>query len=621
MVVQHNIMALNAYNRLSSNNASVSKNLEKLSSGYRINRAGDDAAGLAISEKMRSQITGLERASDNAQDGISLVQTAEGALTEVHSMLNRMTELATQSANGTFDNTTDRKNLQKEVESLQSEINRIADETNFNGINLLDGSLGAAATQTEAAGTDAVGSLTMDPAAVVSNVNTSAATGLTNGVTLDITVATTAAAHATGATSPAVNGVTFTVDSGANSSALNGKTVQIVIGAVTDTADTVNNTDPNNIIITLKGDDAAADYAATGGGTAMASAAQAVLRTLGSDWAAATVTADNANLTGNAAAGVDYGTTSALAGGADGTTDKTVTVSDGTNSYTAAGKFTNGSSITATHATAGSISFTLDNAANVANNTIGTFSLTAAAGSTTKLDFSGKTGASVAGSSVTVGSKTYEFVKTGGTAATGNTAITVNETDDATAIATALKTAVDTDTTLIDNTAPLATKTYSTAVANGALTFTSADTGSGVEALEVKQTGTGLNLQIGDTASQRISVKVDSMDSKSLGVDVSKVNIGSEEGAKNALSIIKTAINTVSGTRADLGAIQNRLEYTVNNLATTTENLTSAESRIRDTDMAKEMMAYTKNNVLSQAAQAMLAQANQQPQSVLQLLQ
>ena len=141
MRIQHNIAALNSYRNLTGNNSAVSKNLEKLSSGYRINRAGDDAAGLAISEKMRAQITGLNTAQKNAQDGVSLVQTAEGALTEVHSMLNRMVELADQSANGTYDNAVDRANLQKEIESLKDEINRIADSTNFNGINLLDGSL------------------------------------------------------------------------------------------------------------------------------------------------------------------------------------------------------------------------------------------------------------------------------------------------------------------------------------------------------------------------------------------------------------------------------------------------------------------------------------------------
>ena len=138
MRVQHNIAALNSYRNLSGNNNTVSKNLEKLSSGYRINRAGDDAAGLAISEKMRAQITGLETAQKNANDGISLIQTAEGALTEVHSMLNRMVELAQQSANGTYDNDTDRANLQSEMDALTDEINRISDGTNFNGKSLLN---------------------------------------------------------------------------------------------------------------------------------------------------------------------------------------------------------------------------------------------------------------------------------------------------------------------------------------------------------------------------------------------------------------------------------------------------------------------------------------------------
>ena len=143
MRIQHNIMAMNAYRNYTNNTSALSKNLEKLSSGYKINRAGDDAAGLAISEKMRAQITGLETAQKNAKDGISLVQTAEGALTEVHDMLNRMVELAGQSANGTYDNAVDRANLQKEVDQLLEEIDRIADSANFNGINLLDGTMSA----------------------------------------------------------------------------------------------------------------------------------------------------------------------------------------------------------------------------------------------------------------------------------------------------------------------------------------------------------------------------------------------------------------------------------------------------------------------------------------------
>ena len=139
MRIQHNITALNAHRNLYNNNSSVGKNLEKLSSGYRINRAGDDAAGLAISEKMRAQITGLDMAQKNAEDGVSLVQTAEGALTEVHSMLNRMVELATQSANGTYSST-NRSEMQKEIDQLRSEIDRIGKATKFNGISLFTAS-------------------------------------------------------------------------------------------------------------------------------------------------------------------------------------------------------------------------------------------------------------------------------------------------------------------------------------------------------------------------------------------------------------------------------------------------------------------------------------------------
>ena len=140
MRVQHNIASMNSYRNYNNNTRAINKNLEKLSSGYKVNRAGDDAAGLAISEKMRAQITGLETAQKNAKDGISLVQTAEGALTEVHSMLNRMYQLAEQSANGTYDDDVDRAQLQKEVDSLLEEIDRIANNSNFNGTKLLDGS-------------------------------------------------------------------------------------------------------------------------------------------------------------------------------------------------------------------------------------------------------------------------------------------------------------------------------------------------------------------------------------------------------------------------------------------------------------------------------------------------
>ena len=313
MRIQHNIAAINAHRQLGGNNNAVAKNLEKLSSGYRVNRAGDDAAGLAISEKMRAQIVSLDTAQKNANDGISLIQTAEGAMTEVHSMLNRMVELAQQSANGIYDDKTDRKNLNEEFMALQDEIDRISDATDFNGTKLLNGSLSSGATVT-------------------------------------------------------------TVDKDGNASTDTGKALELQIG---DTSDHFNKL--------------------------------------------------------------------------------TVTVSS-------------------------------------------------------------------------VSSGTLKIGK--------------------------------------------ADITYD---ANG------------------------------------------KVNTSTLAAD--KVSIATQEFASKAVSTVKSAINTVSSMRGKLGALQNRLEHTVNNLGATSENVTAAESRIRDVDMAKEMMAYTKNNILVQASQAMLAQANQLPQGVLQLLQ
>ena len=188
MRIQHNIAALNSHRQLGNNNNAVGKNLEKLSSGYRINRAGDDAAGLAISEKMRAQITGLETAQKNANDGISLIQTAEGALTEVHSMLNRMVELAGQSANGTYQNEVDRENVQKEIDSLKAEVDRISESTNYNGINLLDGSLGTSSAKISKT-TNGTATFT-DVDAVKGEYQADVLTGLTaaDGDTLDYTV-------------------------------------------------------------------------------------------------------------------------------------------------------------------------------------------------------------------------------------------------------------------------------------------------------------------------------------------------------------------------------------------------------------------------------------------------
>ena len=400
MRIQHNIMAMNAYRNYSNNTSALSKNLEKLSSGYKINRAGDDAAGLAISEKMRAQITGLETAQKNAKDGISLVQTAEGALTEVHDMLNRMVELADQSANGTYDDETDRANLQKEFDQLTSEINRIADSSNFNGINLLDGSMDTSA-------------------AVGKTVALSAtATGTKAGVAMDIDFK-----------SSAVTSVKFTH----STSAPEGVTVD-KSGVVTMTLN------------------AKKDYSA----------------------------ADVQKLLSNA---------------------KT-------------------------------------------------------------------SGASVSDDLL----KAVQDAKTSGTGITKATGSTVNG-------------------------------------------FVKATNGT------TNKMGEKLTLQIGDTSDDynKLEVEIDDMHASELGL--TDIKISDQDSAKKAVDTIKEAINTVSGVRGTLGATQNRLDHTINNLSVMTENIQDAESTIRDTDVADEMMAYTKNNILVQSAQAMLAQANQVPQGVLQLLQ
>lgn len=386
MVVRSNIMAVNAQRQLGMNNSQVGKALEKLSSGYRINRAGDDASGLAISEKMKAQIKGLDTASLNSQDGISLVQTAEGALTEVHNMLNRMTELATRAANG-INEDSNRASLQKEVAKLQEEIDRISEGTNFNNLKLLDGS------QTYAGNEALIGQ------------------------------------------------------------------------------------------------------------------------------------------------GTEFGVRGLQVEGGNLSADDTITV-------------------------------------NISGNSVGTITVTA---SDTGVVFTTtQTGKGFYSITADVSKVTDESIRKAWAGVTINFSVDGPKDDG----------------------------TYGA----GEQKFTAGKNES-------------MQLQIGDTADSfnQLKVGIGSMSSAALGVD--KVDISNQEGAAKAIDIIRNAIDRVSSQRASLGATQNRLEYTINNLDTASENLQAANSRIRDTDMAKMMMEYTKMNVLTQSAQAMLAQANQQPQSVLQLLQ
>ena len=396
MRIQHNITALNAANRLKANESTVAKNIQKLSSGYRINSAADDAAGLAVSEKMRKQINGLSQAEDNTKNGISLIQTAEGGLNETSAILQRMNTLAVESANGTYKDE-DRANLQKELDHLNTEIDRISTSTKFNEISLLDGSLGN---------------------------------------THNVTVSSTNDLHVTGVTVQGGNSLNAT---------------------------------------------------------------------------------DGAALVDN---------------------------------------------VTATYAKAST-----------------KLSLTFATSLPTGVTFAAQTNDGT--------QKSYTFTATVSGSATAavkaawtGVSITVN-------MSQALADGDDTKTVV----------------------FNDAVTGNGP-----------LSFQVGaeNVADQRASLTLGNMDSTTLGTKA--INIGNQTGAQNAIDTIKSAIASVSTTRADLGALQNELEHTANNLGTMSENLTSAESTIRDVDMTDEYVQYSKNQILSQAANAMLAQANTQPQNVLSLL-
>lgn len=395
MIINHNMNAMNAHRMMSGNTQSAGKSMEKLSSGLRINRAGDDAAGLAISEKMRGQIRGLDQASRNSQDSISMIQTAEGALNETHSILQRMRELAVQSSNDT-NNDADRKSIQDEVNQLANEIDRIGNTTEFNTKKLLNGDV--VGVNAEVKGTYAL------------NNNTS-----------DTTIALTTSAKTNLANLGKVNGA---------------------------------------ITITRLNEG--------GSGTANYSV-------IGSD--------------GKALAGA--------------------TVSGGKITF-AAGTLASGAAVTLTGAFNASMK---------------------------------------AGESFTLVLNKHEAATT--------------------------------------------------------------------------DTSKAITAQIGANSGQTMQIGIDDMRAKALGIKDatgSALKVDDKYAANSAVSTIQNAIEKVSAQRSKIGAVQNRLEHTINNLGTASENLQASESRIRDVDMAKEMMNFSKNNILSQAAQAMLAQANQQPQGVLQLL-
>lgn len=547
MVVQHNLNAINANNKMNINVSGTKKATEKLSSGYQINRAGDNAAGLAISEKMRSQIRGLSQATKNANDGISLIQTAEGGLNETHSILQRMRELAVQSANGTYQDDTDREAIQLEVDALKSEIDRIASSTEYNGMKLLDGSLGGSKAVTEfgakygavsTADTDLVG------ATITSNI-------------AGVKVTTAYAASGKGGENAlwSADGKTLTMNLVAGETYTQ-KDIDNLIANATQSKDGGQTQAPSEISIKL------ANGVMTASKAGDTDPTEAGLRATGSN------SANVIKLVGDKKSG------------AHGSSDQ---VTFTANSYGKAYDTGMASKITiSTDVAAGKENVEVTKAANPADAAAGNLATAAEI----KLHLS--TG------------KTY------------------TEKD----IENILKEAG------YDYSVKLEDTTNTDGDADGKIYFNvkgdaevAIRDGAGVGKDSVPNNGKGLTFQIGANGveDQRVTLNVNDMSSSAIGV--ANADVSTQDSANAAIDMVDAAVKTVSMQRAGLGALQNRLEYTVNNLTTTNENLTAAESQIRDTDMATEMINYTKNNILQQASQAMLAQANQQPQAILQLLQ
>ncbi|MCI9368261.1 MAG: flagellin [Oscillospiraceae bacterium] len=610
MRIQHNIMAMSAYRNYTNNVSAMKKNLEKLSSGYKINRAGDDAAGLAISEKMRAQITGLETAQKNAKDGISLVQTAEGALTEVHDMLNRMVELATMSANGTYDNTTDRAQLQKEMDQLTSEIDRIADSANFNGIKLLNGEMDGSAK---------LGTLTAVGSAetVADGVQTGGAA--TKGVySLDLKDLSLKLGQTT-------------ISSAASS------TYTTIVTNSTGTQSTVTLTNPAVSGGVQDKTLAAGDIEFTVGG--------AKFQKNGADIEFADAITDPSKAGEQIAAELD-GSTIEI----DGITYD-VTGADGKLTLTAQTAPTTADELASNF----DVSFTTkaDGAVEDTNNghdlSVHVETAPAMAGDNKLAQgkFTLTNDMIQQGSVLKIGETSYVFQVGDDNPITAGTGQTVIKLTKGLSDADALKEAADKLSQQNNKHFHITTNRDGSTIhlteKAGAVNYKTdwdlhgtdgneadADWKKVVQSAKIEKNktadgkeGKALKLQIGDTADtfNQLSVNIQDMHAKSLGIDGASINIKDQDAASIAIKKIKDAINMVSDVRGTLGATQNRLDHTINNLSVMTENIQDAESTIRDVDVAEEMMAYTKNNILIQSAQAMLAQANQVPQGVLQLLQ
>ena len=743
MVVQHNISAQNANEAMRKNVSGLKKSTEKLSTGYQINRAADNAAGLAISEKMRSQIRGLSQATNNSNDAISLIQTAEGGLQETEDIMQRMHELAVQSANGTYTDE-DREQIQYEVDALKAEVDRISQATEYNEMKLLDGSLAGAGTssgeygakygvinaskvtdlqvkamiedETESAagGTAKVGdsvqsaidkvkALTDDSdeakalgfeegtdmselsdvdvltalakasddalgtggAGLTNNEKADLATAMKNanvnlssegfegavftanvqGATIDVTTNATkggegAAWDETGKklTLNLVEGKTYTqkdIDKlieGADSKKADGvvaevslklkdgvytakagettaksaagvraesKTISLLKVSGVEEAEKALNTARTNLINALKTTKDAADASIDGVTNIADDANDTIVK--------AAITKINSMDNGDSDAGkIKQAARSALTGSttkgtieADSLVDK---YQKALTAYETAIEAAGGSANVLSAPTTGygdQIKFT--------SNSYGLDTRT----------FKIATDVQAGKEEVTADTDDTSGNKDGVYTIHLSTGVEYSNDDIEKLMA---KAGLDYTVEISDSAKPDGDVKMKLDIANKNPSSIAMDKGVGVGKEEVAATGKGLTFQIGANGveDQRLTVNVDDMSSKALGIN--NISVAKQDDANDAINKIDDAIKAVSTQRAKLGAVQNRLEHTVNSLNTANENLSASESQIRDTDMATEMIKYTKSNILQQASQSMLAQANQQPQGVLQLL-
>ena len=604
MVVQHNMQAMNANRMLGVTTGQQAKSTEKLSSGFKINRAADDAAGLSISEKMRKQIKGLNKASSNAQDGISAVQTAEGALTEVHSMLQRMNELATQASNGT-NSDTDRKAIQDEIDQLTTEIDRVAETTKFNETYLLKGDGSTKKSTVNAHDAGLAGKLTdngdgtttfkLDKALAVGDKVSIAGKDYTIGKSkdpADYTDLTTAKASATG---PKAVGDSVT-SNGVTTSIVNQMTVaDATVGTGGLKAnDTFKDADGNTWTVKAATDATKNEVAVADLGKYLKEGSTIISSADNASWNGVSVVNE---LGKNDVSITDAAGITALQGSIK--AGDTVNIG-GVSKEVSAQKPASFDDIkTAVNAlaadTTAKINFTDYKISDTTDEASGTISGDDFLALIKEGDSVTITGANIGGLGATVTAI--------GVSATEDDSITVDEAYKKMAEELTKASSIGTDTAakVKSNGDGSFQITNGTVETKGALSF---------------------SLHVGADAdmTNKINVDVETMNSANLGIKGINVNDETGAAATYAIDAISDAISKVSSQRSALGAVQNRLEHTISNLDNVAENTTSAESAIRDTDMATEMVNYSKNNILAQAGQSMLAQANQSTQGVLSIL-